>query len=100
MSAKEIVEELLEREYEICKEINACYKKIKEVNKEIYQISNKFSILKYREDLVYVYMSRNILGNYVVTCQRVIMHLICNQYGNCKVSSSKDMSLNFSICHT
>lgn len=49
MNAKEIVEELLKREYEICKEINACYKKIKEVNRELYQISNKFSVIKYRE---------------------------------------------------
>ena len=49
MSAKEIVEELLEREDELCKAINACYKKAKEINTEIYKISNKFSVIKYRE---------------------------------------------------
>lgn len=49
MSSKEIVEELLEREYELCREINACYKKAKEINTEIYKISKKFSITEYRK---------------------------------------------------
>lgn len=44
-------------------------------------------------------MSRNSLGNPVVTCQHVTMHLISSQYGNYRVSPSKDMSLNFSIWH-
>ena len=49
MSAKEIVKELLETQEELCSEIHSCYKKAKDINEKINDISNKFSIIKYKE---------------------------------------------------
>ena len=49
MSTKEIVEELLENEYELSKEIHSCYQKIKEINSEIYMIIRELKIKRNKE---------------------------------------------------
>ena len=49
MSTKEVVEELLENEYELSKEIYSCYQRIKEINSEIHAITGKFSIKRNKE---------------------------------------------------